>query len=128
MSATRRQPSKAVRYSKALAKGAEYAVKGAGATSIGLGALGAFVALSNPITLAIVGGVGALFCCVGGCAQLQQDDVLPAEEKKSVETITNTSERVSVSYLAGQSFLNNRSPVTITLAEEKKSESKSFQR
>lgn len=53
---------------RAITTGADYGTKAAGATTVGLNALSlcGFM-ISNPIILAIAGGVCAIFCCLGSC-------------------------------------------------------------
>ncbi len=59
---------------RAITRGAEYAVDAAGATGVGLNALALCVTISNPIILAIAGGMGTLFCCLGTCYEWRKPD------------------------------------------------------
>lgn len=77
MSTTRNDARSAKRL-KAITTGADYGVKAAGATSVGLNALGLCITISNPILLGIASAVGAVFCCLGCCYEWRQ----PAEEDK----------------------------------------------
>lgn len=68
---------------KAAKKGADYALAGAGVTSLSLTTLGLCVTLSNPIALAIAGSVGAIACCLGCGVECSEPD-----EDKSDRIIT----------------------------------------
>lgn len=59
---------------RAITRGAEYAVDAAGATGVGLNAVALCVTISNPIILAIAGGMGTLFCCLGTCYEWNKPD------------------------------------------------------
>lgn len=77
---------------KAMTTGLDNGVKSAGATSIGLNALGLCVTISNPVILAIAGSVGTLFCCLGICYDCRQPD--SEEEPVVVEYQEQNKERV----------------------------------
>lgn len=80
---------------KVLTTGADYGVKAAGATTVGLNALiFCGVAISNPIILAIAGVVCSIFCCIGGYNEWRQpekgdeiEDKLDKIEEKVDEVI-----------------------------------------
>lgn len=79
---------------KALATGADYATKAAGATSVGLSALGLCgVVVSNPISLGVAGAVGAVFCCAGACSEMMSPDPETDLEHK-IDDIENKLDEV----------------------------------
>lgn len=58
----------------ALTTGADYSVKGAGATSILTSLLGLCVVIPTPISLGLAGGIGILCCLAGTCMECKEPD------------------------------------------------------
>jgi hypothetical protein len=73
---------------KALTTGADYSVKGAGATSLFMSLLGLCVSIPNPISLAVAGGVGLLCCCAGTYTELKHPDP-EIELEQKIDDIEN---------------------------------------
>jgi hypothetical protein len=70
---------------KALKKGAEYGAAGASGTSLVFNVLGTCITVSNPVILAIASFVGAIFCCVGTCINLQEPDADEVVRENNLE-------------------------------------------
>jgi hypothetical protein len=127
MSTTRTKTSISKKLS-ALTKGAKYGTSSAGVATMGLGALSLFITISNPVSLAIAGGIGTLFCCVGGCYELHKND---NEEPRRNEEVKRENNSALVGSMGMFSLTHERdhmqfyasSPANIEMDDMKESKS-----
>ena len=109
----------------ALTTGAKIGASAAGVTSMSMSVLGAFLVISSPATLGITGGVGLLFCCIGGgyelCRSDQNEPRPEREEKRSTATRMVSNRGMFSITTRSEVDVYVRSPASMTMDETKES-------
>ena len=106
----------------ALTKGAKYGASSAGVATMGLGFISLFVAISNPISLAVTSGIGALFCCLGSCYELQKEDKEEPQREEKRENhspLTSSTGLFSVPHERDPTAFHASSPANIEMSDMK---------